>query len=354
MDYKRIVIKVGTNVLTTEDGKIDTESIHQFAGQIAQLKQMGKEPILVSSGAVGVGRARLDLPAHLNVVTQRQVWAAVGQVGLISLYQEAFAKNDTYCAQILVTKEDFRDRDHYINMNRCLNALLRDHIVPIVNENDVISISELMFTDNDELAGLIAGLVNAEALIIYSNVDGVLHRDGHLIRSVGAGDQSIYDHINSGKSSFGRGGMLTKVRICQHAAKLGVHAYIANGKKADPVELLRADEPYCTHFKAKETKTSNVKKWMTYQKVEQAPVVFINEGAVAKLSRPDEVASLLPVGITKVDGSFKKGDLVRIYGPNNHRVGLGIAAYSDKKLTPILGENGQKAFIHYDYLLIHD
>ena len=353
MEAKRIVIKVGTNVLTTQNGALDIALIDKLGQQIAQLKMMDKEIILVSSGAVGVGRSILQLPKKLNTVTQRQVYAAIGQIGLLRQYQQTFESHQLHCAQVLVTKEDFRDREHYINMKRCVLALLRDHIIPVVNENDVISISELMFTDNDELAGLVAALVNADALIIFSNVDGVLHRNGQLIEVVHANDQSIYEHITHGKSSFGRGGMHTKVRVCQRAAKLGIHTYIANGKKATPIDIL-TQKALCTHFTAKPSKPSNLKKWMAHQPAHGSPTVFINDGAMQKLTATDHIASLLPVGIASINGSFKKGDLIAICSQSGNPIGLGIAAYGVKKLTSILGKQGEKAFIHYDYLFIYE
>ena len=174
MAYKRMVIKVGTNVLTHKDGLLDLTNISNLVDQLVYLKRQGIEVILVSSGAVGAGKSMLSIPSELNKVVRRQVLSAVGQVRLMEIYRQFFANYQLFCAQLLVTKEDFRDRQHYINMRNCFLALLRDEVVPVVNENDVVSISELMFTDNDELAGLVAAMVNAEALVILSNIDGVL------------------------------------------------------------------------------------------------------------------------------------------------------------------------------------
>ena len=352
MQYGRIVIKVGTNVLTASNGTIDLGVIGQLTHQIAALKQQEVEVVLVSSGAVGTGRSILQLPDSLNLVTKRQVYSSVGQVGLISRYQNAFHQYKLSCAQLLVTKEDFRDREHYINMKRCLLALMRDEIVPIVNENDVISITELMFTDNDELAAMVAGLVNADALFILSNVDGVLRKDGTLIEEVFAEDKAIFEHITTGKSSFGRGGMLTKVRVCQQAAKLGIDTFILNGKKG-LVEAVCTNQPYqATHFKARRKKISGLKKWMAQHSEKLEDGVIINEGATAILLNKEKIASLLPVGIHQIRGSFKKGDLVGIYNEKGDKLGIGMAAYSSKKLEELLGKQNEKAFIHYDYLLI--
>ena len=352
MQYKRVVVKVGTNVLSKEDGTIDLSIIGLFAHQIALIKQQGIEVVLVSSGAVGTGRSIINLPNTLNLVTKRQVYSSIGQVGLMTRYQNAFFQYQLHCAQLLVTKEDFRDREHYINMKRCLLALIRDQLIPIVNENDVISISELMFTDNDELAGMVAALINADALFIFSNVDGVLRRNGQIIEKVDADDRSIYEHITFGKSSFGRGGMLTKVRMCQKAAKLGIHTYISHGKKANLVGLCKGEPIPSTHFVAKPKRTSGVKKWMAHHGTQAKAKVSINAGAVEILRNKEKVASLLPVGIIHSEGEFKKGDLINIYNENGEKVGIGIAAYSAKKLNEFIGKKGERAFIHYDYLFI--
>ncbi len=352
MYFKRIVVKVGTNVLTKENGDIDLAFLEKLVAQIATLKNKGHEIVLVSSGAVGAGRNQLKLPDKLHQVTRRQLYSAIGQVKLMTFYQEALVKFDLFCAQVLATKEDFRDRDHYINMKRCLLALLRDNIIPIVNENDVISISELMFTDNDELAGLMAGIINAEALIILSNVDGLKKRDGSLISQVEADDQSVYEHITSARSSFGRGGMHTKVRICQQAAKLGIQAFIANGKNSNILDIVTQKSTRHTHFIAKKNR-SGLKKWIAYNEGEAQGKVFVNQGAIDRLTDDSKVASLLPVGITRIEGEFKKGDLIQIHGEIHGNVGIGVAAYSSKKLTQLIGSQGSKAFVHYDYLLIH-
>ncbi len=351
MLHERIVLKIGTNVLTDEDGNLDQAVIKHLVAEIATLKSKGIEVVLVSSGAVGAGRATLTLPKKLNQVTKRQVYSAIGQIRLLGYYQEAFANYDIFCAQVLATKEDFRDRKHFINMKRCLSALMRDDIVPIINENDVISITELMFTDNDELAGLTASLINAEALIILSSVDGVLARDGTVIRSSHARDEAILEHITTSKSSFGRGGMFTKVRICQQAAMLGIHAYIANGKQCRLVDLIRQDAA-CTYFRPQKAH-SGIKKWMAFNEDGAQAKVFINNGALEILKDSARVASLLPVGIITFQGDFKKGDLINIHHEERGKVGIGIAAYGSKKLKPLIGERGGKAFIHYDYLLVN-
>ncbi|MBT8219928.1 MAG: glutamate 5-kinase, partial [Bacteroidia bacterium] len=326
MNWHRIVIKLGTNVLTAPDGNIDDTIINSIVDQITRLKSDGKEVILVSSGAVGAGKSLVELPEKINKVTRRQVYSSIGQIELMTKYNKAFAEKGILCAQVLATKEDFRDRVHYINMKRCLLALLRDNVIPIINENDVISISELMFTDNDELAGWVSSLINASAMIILTNVDGVLADQGlgSVIPAIDPRDKSVYSEINAGRSSFGRGGMLTKVRICQKVAKLGINTYIANGKKPDIIHKITKGLGTYTAFKG-DKEHSSIKKWMAHSEGSINGQVKINQGAELALRSNDCVASLLPIGVIEVKGDFKKGDLIQILNTANAVIGVGIA-----------------------------
>src|ERR1700712_3441477 len=179
-NYHRIIIKIGSNVITRADGLPDTERIAHLVNQIAEIKEQGKEVILVSSGAVASGRSLITVTDKYDAVATRQLLASIGQVKLINTYSHLFEKFDILCSQVLVTKEDFRDRLHYLNMKNCLEILLQHQVIPVVNENDVVSVTELMFTDNDELAGLIAAQLDADALIILTNVDGIFTGDPRL------------------------------------------------------------------------------------------------------------------------------------------------------------------------------
>ncbi|MEM9836848.1 MAG: glutamate 5-kinase, partial [Bacteroidota bacterium] len=232
----RLVIKVGTNVLTRPDGRLDMTNISRLVDEIASLKKAGVQLILVSSGAVGAGRELLPAADNLHEVARRQMLSAIGQVRLMELYRQFFAGHDLLCAQVLATKGDFRDEQHYANMLACFRALLHDQVVPVVNENDVVAVSELMFTDNDELAGLVAQMLSADGLLILSSVDGLLtgppdDPNSELIRSVQADDPLAMDYIAPTKSSFGRGGMATKIRMAQQTAQAGIRVYIGHGRR---------------------------------------------------------------------------------------------------------------------------
>ncbi|MGE5448442.1 MAG: glutamate 5-kinase, partial [Bacteroidales bacterium] len=234
--YKKITVKVGSNVLTKPDGTLNDETIAHLVDQIAWLHQKGVEIVLVSSGAVAAGRGEIGNGKRLDTVASRQLYSAVGQVILINKYADAFRKYKMSCAQVLTTKENFSDRVHYLNMKNCISTLIENKVIPIVNENDTISVTELMFTDNDELSGLIASMEGSEALIILSNIDGIYDGSPELpeskvIREITSKSKSLNDAISTTKSNFGRGGMLTKYHIAKKVSKGGINVHIANGKK---------------------------------------------------------------------------------------------------------------------------
>src|ERR1700712_5048308 len=235
-NYHRIIIKIGSNVFTQKDGLPDLKRINHLVKQIAAIKKQGKEVILVSSGAVASGRSLINVSEKYDAIAARQLLASIGQVKLINTYAQLFDQFNILCSQVLVTKEDFRDRLHYLNMKNCLQILLQHQVIPVVNENDVVSVTELMFTDNDELAGLIASMLNAQALIVLTNVDGIYDGDpkaeeSSVIEEVSGSAIDFSSFVSSGRSQFGRGGMITKSTMAHKVAKLGIAVHIANGTK---------------------------------------------------------------------------------------------------------------------------
>lgn len=233
MADKRIVIKVGTNVLAKNDSGLDKLIIRQIVVQLVKLKLQGWSPVLVSSGAVGAGKSILGAVPIEDEAIRRQVFSAVGQTTLMKRYFELFIEYDVVSAQVLATKEDFTEGEHYDNMVNCFEGLIGQGIVPVVNENDVVSLTELMFTDNDELAGLTARMIGAEKLIILSNVDGMYDSEKKVIPEVPFGDETFRQHISVEKSGMGRGGMNSKFEIAQKSAAFGIVTHIANGKVED-------------------------------------------------------------------------------------------------------------------------
>lgn len=345
---KKIVIKIGTNVITKENGLLNLEVMQNLVEQVAELKKSDIKVVMVSSGAMGAGRSLINVEGK-NDVVRRQVLCSVGQIKLLETYLKLFQKENFICSQVLVTKEDFRDRSHYLNMKNCIEGLLENNVVPIINENDVISVDELMFTDNDELAGLIAALISADALIILSSVDGILDDKGNVLTEV---DEKtiLTKFIQTSKSSFGRGGMLTKVKITQKIAAMGIETFIANGSTKDVVVKIHRGEKIGTHFTSRK-KTSGVKRWISASEGHEKGSVKIDDGAEKVLK--NKIASLLPIGAKEIQGEFKKGDLIKIIGPTGEIIGHGIANYGSKMAKNNLGKKGKKALIHYDYLYLN-
>ncbi len=356
-DRKSIItLKVGSNVITNEEGLPDEGIITRISQQIKGLRNRGYNVILVTSGAVAAGRSIFQFPKKTDTVVQRQVLASLGQVKLITLYKQAFEKEGMLGAQVLVTKEDFKSRQHYLNMRNCLSALLSHGIVPILNENDVVSVTELMFTDNDELAGLVSAMMNTDLLIILTNVDGVYNGDPSLpdTKVIHEFDprQFRIDEIATGKKSgFGRGGILTKCQTSQKIAGIGIPVHIANGRTENIVLRILDNEAIGTRFPATRL-ASSFKKYMAHAYEEAKGKVVINDGA-KKVLLSDKAHSLLPVGITRVVGTFQKGDLIKIVDENDREIGLGLARYSHEKAAEVIGLKNQKPVIHYDHLYLH-
>ena len=360
-NYKKITVKVGSNVLTKSDGTLNVARIAHLVDQIAYLHKKGVEIILVSSGAVAAGRSELKIQKKLDTVSSRQLWSAVGQVKLINRYADFFREHGIVCAQVLTTKDNFSDRDHYLNMKNCFTTLLENKVVPIVNENDTISVTELMFTDNDELSGLIASMQNSEALIILSNIEGIYDGDPSLpestiIEEIGTKEKEWMKNVSAQKSGFGRGGMLTKSTIARKVAKEGIAVHIASGLRDNVlIDILRKDSQVKhTLFKAEKHKSSNVKKWIAYSDSFAKGELVVNQGAREALFST-KATSLLLIGVTAVKGFFQSGDIVKIIDEQGKLVGWGKSQFSSEKAGQGLGSKNQKPIVHYDYLyLIED
>jgi len=247
----RIVIKVGSNVLTRPDGKLDVTRMSALVDQIAWLKRNGYEVILVSSGAVACGRRELTVDHSLDSVEQRQLFSAVGQVKLVGLYYDLFREYGIHVGQVLTMKENFQPGEQYDNQRACMAVMLENGVLPIVNENDTVSVTELMFTDNDELSGLIAQMMKADTLILLSNIDGIY--DGHpddacsqLIREV-APNRDLSEYIQPEKSAFGRGGMHSKYTTAQKVQQAGIRVIIANGERDNILVDLAQNRNHIPH-----------------------------------------------------------------------------------------------------------
>lgn len=328
--FSRIAVKVGSNVLTRRDGTLDVTRMSALVDQIAELHKTGVEIILVSSGAVASGRSEVHSAKKLDSVDQRQLFSAVGQAKLINRYYELFREHGIAVGQVLTMKENFATRRHYLNQKNCMTVMLENGVIPIVNENDTISVSELMFTDNDELSGLIASMMDAQALIILSNIDGIYNGSpadptSEVIREIGQG-KDLSSYIQTSKSSFGRGGMLTKTNIARKVADEGITVIIANGKRDNIlVDLIQHPEStLCTRFIPSAEPVSSIKKWIAHSEGFAKGELHINYCAT-ELLFSDKAVSILPVGITDVIGEFEKDDIVRIVDFGGKPIGVGKA-----------------------------
>lgn len=342
--------------MAAPNGMLDVERIKGIVEQLAYLRKNEVEVILVSSGAVAAGKGLLRGSKQMDTISNRQLHSSVGQVHLINTYNKLLAEKNLRCAQVLVTKEDFRDRLHYLNLKNCISVLLQNGIIPIVNENDAISVNELMFTDNDELSGMLASMTSSEALLLLTNVDGIL--DGtpgdekvNVIREANDLDHDISHYIQVKKSDFGRGGMVTKYHIARKISKQGITVFIANGERKNIIKDIYNNEDIPrTRFGA-HVKKSTVKNWIADSDGFEKGVLLINEGAKQAL-RSNKATSLLPIGVLEVVGDFRKGDIIRILDEKGEKIGLGKAMYSAETARAKVGKSHEKPIVHYDYLYL--
>ncbi len=354
----KITIKVGSNVLTTPDKHLDVKRMEDLVAQIATLRAQGHKVILVSSGAMAAGRGLVSGYQDLNPVAQRQLLSSVGQVKLIDQYKQIFDRQGIKIGQLLVTKQDLGSRTHYLNMKNCFETLWQNDVVPVVNENDAVSLAGLMFTDNDELSGLVASMMDCDRLIILSNIDGIFDGDpsdesSKVIREVANGT-SVSRYVRATKSDFGRGGMVTKCRMAQKTAQAGIDVYIANGTTPDVIVRIVSADPTLvrTHFEAGQ-KSPAVKKWIAYSDGFATARIIVNKGAAEALLSSERVSSLLPVGVREFEGDFHKDDIVLIVGPTGDTIGVGRASMDKETAVKQAFAAKQKPLVHYDYLYVY-
>ncbi|MCQ2146407.1 MAG: glutamate 5-kinase [Bacteroidales bacterium] len=354
---RRIVIKVGSNVLTREDGTLDVTRMSSIVDQVVKLQKNGFEIVLVSSGAVACGRSMLKTSSKLDSVEQRQLFSAIGQVRLVNLYYNLFKDYGISIGQVLTMKESFSTRREYLNQRSCMEVMLQNKVIPIVNENDTVSVTELMFTDNDELSGLVASMMDADTLIILSNIDGIYNGSpkspkSSVIQKVEP-SEDLSKYIQTEKSGFGRGGMITKCTIARKVAEEGIKVMIANGKKDNIlVDLLLSDNPPIhTEFIPNPQGVSSVKKWIAHSGGFAKGSVKVDDNAVKALKGKTAV-SLLLVGVTEVLGEFEEGDIINIMDKDSKVVAVGKASYDSEEAVANIGKHDCKPLVHYNYLYL--
>lgn len=341
---KRIVVKVGTSTLTHDNGSLNETLIKSLVKQICQIRRDDKQVVLVSSGAVGAGMGRLGLTQKPKSLSEKQALAAVGQVALMHLYERIFWAHDALIAQLLLSKGDFSDRHRYLSARNVCAALLAQNIVPIINENDPVVADELKVGDNDTLSALVCGLVDADALVILSDIDGLYDKnpstnaDAKLLNFVEQVDENVLKMAGGEGSKFGTGGMATKLVAAQMANKIGTNLIIANGKKDNVlIEILNA-EPVGTLFGASASRLNSRKYWLAYGAVQKGAIV-VDDGAVKALKKGK---SLLSVGVRDVLGEFERGEIVSVQSESGENFARGIANYGSSELVRIKGAKSEQ------------
>jgi glutamate 5-kinase len=355
--YKRIVVKLGTNLLTGGSSQLNKDVMSSLAAQIARLHQEGLELLIVSSGAIAAGRHKLGLIKGIKGIPYRQVLASVGQNSLMSVYENIFNQHDITVAQALLTKADLADRSGYLNTRNTLLSLLELRVLCIVNENDVVAVDEIQeaeFGDNDNLSAMVANLIDADLLMMLTDISGLYtadpqrHPDACLIPRVERIDPEIERLAAGAQNKSGTGGMATKVEAAKLATASGVTVIIANGREPDVILRLASGEAIGTVFSPVHTKLDSRKRWMMSGLCVRGKLT-VDNGAATALKNQQK--SLLPAGIKSLQGKFQRGDIVNIHDPQGTKIGCGITNYSSADVEAIMGSHSGRiaSLLGYDY-----
>ncbi len=363
---RRIVVKVGSSLVTNDGRGLDHAAIADWARQIVALKREGKEVVLVSSGAIAEGMQRLGWSKRPSAVHEQQAAAAVGQMGLIQVYESSFAQYALHTAQILLTHDDTADRKRYLNAKSTLRTLLALNVIPIINENDTVVTEEIKVGDNDTLGSLVANLIEADVLIILTDQTGLYTADPRkdasatLVQHARAGDPKLEAMAGGTGTSIGRGGMLTKILAAKRAARAGVSTIIASGRETDVLLRLSAGEAIGTHLEAEPISLAKRKQWLA-DHVQVRGTVTIDDGAARVLSRDGK--SLLPIGVIACAGEFDRGAVVACRTSDGREIARGLINYSSletqrilrkpsSEIESILGYIDEPELIHRDNLVL--
>jgi glutamate 5-kinase len=336
---RRIVVKVGSSLVTNDGRGLDHAAVDRWAQQIAALKLAGKEIVLVSSGAIAEGMQRLGWTARPAAIHELQAAAAVGQMGLVQAYERAFARFELRTAQILLTHEDLADRRRYLNARSTLFTLIALGVIPVINENDTVTTDEIRLGDNDTLGALVTNLIEADALVLLTDQQGLFTADPRrdpaatLIRHARAGDPSLEAMAGGAGSHLARGGMLTKVLAAKRAARSGAATVIADGRQENVLGRLAAGELIGTELVAETMTLAARKQWLA-DHVRLAGKLMLDAGAVRALLR--EGKSLLPIGVTACEGNFERGEVVGCFDTGGGEVARGLVNYSASETLRIL------------------
>ena len=366
LSARRIVVKVGSSLVTNEGRGLDEAAIGEWCRQLAALRADGREVVMVSSGAIAEGMLRLGWRTRPKEVNELQAAAAVGQMGLAQMYETKLRENQLQSAQILLTHADLADRERYLNARSTLLTLLELGVLPVINENDTVITDEIKLGDNDTLGALVANLIEADLLVILTDQKGLFDADprknpqAKLVQVARAGDPALEAMAGGAGSTIGTGGMLTKVLAARRAAGSGASTVIAWGREPDALLRLMQGEIIGTALIATTPKMQARKQWMK-DHLKLHGSVLVDAGAVAKLKH--EGKSLLPIGMTEVRGEFRRGEVIAICTPEGQEIARGLANYAShearqlcrhpsREITAILGYAAEPEFVHRDNLVM--
>lgn len=357
-EAKRVVIKIGSKILIDENNKtVNLQFIKRLASSVALLQRSGKEIAIVSSGAVGTGMARLGYSEKPQNIADKQVCASVGQIDLMHAYRNAFEKENVTVGQILLSADDFRNRSRYKNLQNTMNAMLKHKIIPVINENDCVAVSEIKVGDNDKLSSDVALFWNADLLLLFTDEDGLFdsnpktNSNARLLNFVPEITNEILSFAgkpNSAGSSVSTGGMYSKLEAVRSAVQSGCNAFLANGAKILPHNVL-LENAVGTLFLGKTKKLASRKKWLSFISTPKGSIT-IDDGTVNAIRNKN--ASILPVGITNISGKFYAKDLINVKDINDNKIARGISRFDSESLRSIIRTKNQKEAIHKNDLVV--
>lgn len=367
-DVNRIVVKIGTSSITYSTGKLNLNRLEKLVRQLADLSNEGRQIILVSSGAIGAGLSRLGLKKRPTTIPEKQAVAAVGQGLLMHIYEKLFGEYGLVVAQVLLTRNDLSERTRYLNARHALITLLDLGVIPIINENDTVAVDEIRFGDNDTLSALVAGLAEADLLVILSDVEGLYSRDPRidknatLVPLVHHVDHTLDKAAGGAGSSLGTGGMATKLRAARIAVQSGIPMFIANAAREGVLRALLAGEEIGTLFVPEPSRLRSRKQWIAFTK-HPAGAVIIDDGACYAIKHQGK--SLLPIGVVAVEGEFRSGDLIRLVDLKGREVARGLTNFSSweverirgkktAEIEAVLGNRSYDELVHRDNLIVTD
>jgi glutamate 5-kinase len=363
---RRVVVKIGSSLLTNAGAGLDRNAVSDWAGQIAALRARGVEVLVVSSGAIAEGMKRLAWTRRPSAVNELQAAAAVGQMGLVQMWESCFAEQGLHTAQVLLTHEDLGDRRRYLNARTTLKTLVALGVVPIINENDTVVVDEIRFGDNDTLASLVTNLIEADALAILTDQKGLYSADPRrdpaatLVAHANAGDPALEAMAGGAGSDIGSGGMITKVLAARRAARSGAHTVIAWGREPELLTRLFAGEAIGSLLVAATQPVAARKQWLA-DHLKPSGRIVLDAGAVKALTRDGK--SLLAIGATGVEGAFERGEVVSVMAPDGREIARGLVNYAaaetqrilrkpTSEIEAILGYIAEPELIHRDNLVV--